>query len=249
MATIDLFEELGPKCLQGMAATTIQRRAKGVLTRNSLRDQLAAKNLARKKSIEMAIVRERLEKVSVTRIQAIVRGWVVFRRNLTAEKKKEWLRNRLTNISRIQGLVRRYNVQSMMTKDVLTLRQKVACLRIQRIFRGYMARCHYERIQVEPLWPLKCWLQYTATSPETTHIDVRFVQNPRFDTQKFMDTYGGKTVLVDTLQEMKDTVQTSVDTFLFTQGLGPKYEQEKLRQEEENRLKRRKRHASKGRKS
>ena len=60
-----------------------------------------------------------------------------------------------------------------------------AALKIQKRWRGYLARSAYGQLKEESTWPIKAFFDYTATAAGRVRCNVSFWPNRAFDDYTF----------------------------------------------------------------
>lgn len=149
---------------------------------------------------------------AATRVQSLVRGVRCRARKELVEKYKEKLLHAVPQIRKVQAVARCITSANYL----VDLRRRVVlegkAIAIQKHWRAWIARRHFEILREETVWPLKAWFDFTATGPDSVHCLCRFVPNPSFDDYLYFLDFGDVTDLGASIEQMQKEVAIYVDT-------------------------------------
>eukprot|EP00929_Paragymnodinium_shiwhaense_P045782 TRINITY_DN23342_c0_g1_i1.p1 TRINITY_DN23342_c0_g1~~TRINITY_DN23342_c0_g1_i1.p1 ORF type:complete len:1258 (+),score=289.26 TRINITY_DN23342_c0_g1_i1:123-3896(+) len=226
---LDLFHRRAPTHVEEIACEHVQRLVRGFVARQKFKRRVEMARTAAMRAIEVAATEARRRNEACTRIQTVFRGWYVRYTNVLQKRYLMWVERRMAKIKRVQAQIRVFNAQASLTVDMANLHQTLAVIRIQKMWRGYMARRHYEMVVERAMWPLKTWFDYTGTGPNSAYVTVRFLPNPRFDGMRyFLGQTGFEHALAETLKDMQKEVDTCVDAYLESVQVPPQPEEEEI---------------------
>eukprot|EP00933_Yihiella_yeosuensis_P031113 TRINITY_DN24657_c0_g1_i2.p1 TRINITY_DN24657_c0_g1~~TRINITY_DN24657_c0_g1_i2.p1 ORF type:complete len:804 (+),score=175.10 TRINITY_DN24657_c0_g1_i2:204-2615(+) len=201
---IDLFEKVGMAALQGAAAVEVQRVARGFLGRKEhMRALKAAKETT--EAIVSGAADFIVARVASTRkIQRIGRGYLCRKHKILAKKRAAWLASLAEQIETVVRHMERYNDQFYIREEIYLSTLRESATMVQARWRGVMARRVVTRLREESVWPLKGWFEYTSTGRDSVQVAVKFVKNPRFNSQRHFTQYGDIEELHQSLTVMED---------------------------------------------
>mmetsp|Transcript_136869 Transcript_136869/g.355250 ORF Transcript_136869/g.355250 Transcript_136869/m.355250 type:complete len:1369 (-) Transcript_136869:35-4141(-) len=208
----NIFTSVTPDSYQHVAATKIQALARGASGRRRVAHLRSVANdfieeletsfwNAEDKRINAAIY-----------IQATRRMYLVWRQGLIAKLKMEHLANCIPKIMFVQAQFLKYTEQAKIMRGMQADEETEAATHIQAMWRGWLARKHYERLSEEALWSMKGWFEYTATGREACQIEVKFVPNPSFDDYRHFVLHGPPALVAldASIEELQDQLKESI---------------------------------------
>mmetsp|Transcript_50768 Transcript_50768/g.147368 ORF Transcript_50768/g.147368 Transcript_50768/m.147368 type:complete len:918 (+) Transcript_50768:52-2805(+) len=212
---VDLFAAAGPKALQDIAATHLQRSFRGWHVRRTKREERIARLLAMEEQAKMDALRRK----AIIRIQQRFRGTRTRMQSLIDQLREQWLGQRLPNVEFLQRATSRYKAQISLLDEMRLDRLGGAAVVIQARWRGLMARRHCALLAEQAVWPVKAWFEYTPTGRDSVHVAVQFFSNPAFNAYRYFFAHGSNDELYEDLDTMEKEVDDCVDKYLETQNL------------------------------
>jgi len=231
----DLFQGRGEEALKIIAAEHMQRLVRGHLARKAFERKVQMAQEAALRAIEAAAWLVRARNQAATKLQTRLRGWHIRTTDVLGQRYKLWIEKNKLKISRLQAQIKKHSAQAHMVTAMADFHRSIAATCVQRHWRGFLARRHFESISEQALWPLKSWFQFVPTGPQSVYCSVQFLVNPRFDSEKFFLARGGNHELHEHLNDMQGEVDFCVDSYLESMGLSPKtgLPNEEVEEEEE----------------
>lgn len=211
----DFQKVKGPKepCYyQHVAATRIQTLVRGMFGKKRLQllKAIASKFI---KDLTANFWKEVDRRVKAAiKVQSLRRMYLVRRKGLIAKMKLEHLGKCGDKIIFVQAQFLKYIEQNKLMIGIMADSETSAATHIQAVWRGYLARRHYEGLCEEALWTMKGWFEYTATGRDACQVEVKMVPNPSFDDYRHFVEYGPPTmqVLDYTIEDLESQLKTSI---------------------------------------
>jgi hypothetical protein len=218
---MNLFANVGAENIQGVAATHIQKMARGYVARRRDYERKEAAMLVEQRAKE-AEKREFVKRTkAVIKIQSVARRFLVRKGNVLGKRRNAWVAKGLSNVIKLQAQFMKYSAQQTFHSSSVAFTKKIAAICIQRHWRGWFTRRQYESLSEQSMWPLKSWFNYTPTGPDTCYVDVQFFTNPRFNKRRFDMAYCGLPFLTGTLLELESEIKGCVENYLISVGADP----------------------------
>eukprot|EP00928_Gymnodinium_smaydae_P054073 TRINITY_DN37914_c0_g1_i1.p1 TRINITY_DN37914_c0_g1~~TRINITY_DN37914_c0_g1_i1.p1 ORF type:complete len:1392 (+),score=310.31 TRINITY_DN37914_c0_g1_i1:200-4177(+) len=212
----DLLGRRGAKHADDVAAETIQKYWRIVLAKRFVemrRQEYNARTVAAEK--EKAKTHE-IRTKSATKIQARMRGCLIRKWDIIGQRRKAWKAKNAKTIGKVQAYMKRFAGQNHFLSDTEELMRKLSAIRIQKCWRGWLARRQCEILAEQALWPVKGCFDFIPTGPSTCYVSVQFLPNPRFDCQKHILAHCDMDMLGESINLMESEVNTCVDNYLKT---------------------------------
>jgi len=216
---LDVFQKVGVSNWQTIAVVNCQKMVRGFLSRARTQRLRTIALLSVRSIVDNCLEEVTQRKAAAIKIQSIMRGFLVRRKNLIFEKRNAAWEANVHNIVAVQAFFKRYLAQEVVVQGVLNNTAYFAASMIQTSWRGWLARRHVERLRAEALWPLKGWFEFTATGRDAVQVEVCFLANPSFNDYKYFLEYGSTSTLQLTLQELEADLASAITSVQGNQFL------------------------------
>mmetsp|Transcript_6035 Transcript_6035/g.13309 ORF Transcript_6035/g.13309 Transcript_6035/m.13309 type:complete len:1615 (+) Transcript_6035:51-4895(+) len=212
---VDLFEKAGLPAAPAVAAARVQKVARGNKIR-TLRERARQAALDTILAAADAAVRQsRRRGHAATRIQALVRRFLVRCRNPLGARQAKWREAIAGSILEVQALIRRHLAQEALLEVGRGMSREWAATIIQARWRARLARKRVQYLALEALCPVKAWFSFddTPAGCAASSMQVKLMPNPKFDDWKFFCRFGDPNELTNSLSEMSAKVTAYVDRY------------------------------------
>mmetsp|Transcript_40692 Transcript_40692/g.93507 ORF Transcript_40692/g.93507 Transcript_40692/m.93507 type:complete len:1578 (-) Transcript_40692:49-4782(-) len=212
---VDLFAKAGIRDAEAVAATRVQKVVRGN-RRRAVRERAKEAALdAIFTASDAAVQRVRRRRRAATRVQALIRRFLVRCRDPLGKRRARWLDSIAGPVAEVQAILRRQLAQEKQVAVERLMKREWAATIIQAKWRMRIACRRVQYLRLEACWPHKAWLSFNDTPAgcAASSVEVKFMPNPRFDDWKFFDRFGDPNELKRALSAMNTEVSAYVDRY------------------------------------
>lgn len=219
---VDLFAGSGPKNWQTLAAIDIQRWRRGIMERRVFKSTIG-------KFREEDRIRKEWEAAKIPAsviIQRHARGMVIRKREIIPEKRMQRAKKNAVAVELIYNYARKVTEQTFLAKAIEDWYRLDAVHRIQQRWRLYSARKRAKQLYEETMWPLRTYMEFSATGQDTVFLTVQFFPNGDFDSWRFQENRGTGDEFPNLLLAMEEEIDSVAKRYLAEKKVGEESDEE-----------------------